>query len=112
MSYLKIQKKPRLKEFGDFQTPLDLALNIVAFLKKTGIEPSTILEPTCGTGSFLFASINTFPNIHIVGMDINKGYVNSVQEKLVQINKKKNIDIKQADFFQVEWKKEINSLTS
>ncbi|MFX0087383.1 MAG: methyltransferase domain-containing protein [Candidatus Hodarchaeota archaeon] len=107
---MKIQKKLRIKEFGDFQTPLDLAFHIVDFLRIIGIKPSTILEPTCGTGSFLFAVIKTFPNAHIVGMDINKEYVSSVKEKLVQINKKNNIDIKEADFFQVEWKKEITSL--
>jgi tRNA1(Val) A37 N6-methylase TrmN6 len=110
MSFLKIQKKTGMKEFGDFQTPWDLALHIVGFLRKIGIEPSTILEPTCGTGSFLLASIKTFPTAHIIGMDINNDYVNSVQEKLAQINKIRNTDIKQADFFQVEWKKEINSL--
>ncbi len=110
MGLLKIQKKPRIKEFGDFQTPLDLAFHIVDFLKIIGIKPSAILEPTCGTGSFLFASIKTFPNAHIVGMDINKEYICSVKEKLEQINKKNSIDIKEADFFQVEWKKEINSI--
>ena len=44
-------------EFGDFQTPIELAKEIVEFLKARGVSPCAVLEPTCGLGSFLVSSI-------------------------------------------------------
>ena len=44
-------------EFGDFQTPSELAQEIVAFLRNNGEIADTIVEPTCGRGSFVTAAI-------------------------------------------------------
>jgi type I restriction-modification system DNA methylase subunit len=37
-------------EFGDFQTPLALALEVVSILEINNFK--TIIEPTCGLGRF------------------------------------------------------------
>ena len=47
-------------EYGDFQTPEHLAKAIAAFLYKTELRPTMIVEPTCGTGSFIKAAVETF----------------------------------------------------
>ena len=43
-------------EFGDFQTPLELAHEVCGLLAETGFSPASVLEPTCGEGSFLVAT--------------------------------------------------------
>ncbi len=108
---VKIYRKniKKIKEFGDFQTPRPLARQIVLFLRNSGIDPSTIIEPTCGTGSFIHAALETFPKANIVGMDINKDYIDLILEEISSVKHKKHIVIKQADFFNLDWKKELNT---
>ena len=48
-------------EFGDFQTPDGLALRLVSLLRSHGVMPETVIEPTCGVGSFLVAASTVFP---------------------------------------------------
>ena len=48
-------------EFGDFQTPAALAVEVCALLKRLGVEPDSVIEPTCGTGAFLVAAADMFP---------------------------------------------------
>jgi hypothetical protein len=106
---LKNHNIKRLKEFGDFQTPLHFAQYIVSFLKDLGIKPSTIIEPTCGTGSFIQASLETFPDASIIGMDINQDYIDLIHKSLLTPIDKKRITIKQADFFLLDWRTEIKN---
>ena len=51
------------KEFGDFQTPLELTRGITAFLADSGEEPDNVVEPTCGRGSFVIAATERFPRV-------------------------------------------------
>lgn len=64
------------KEFGDYQTPLDFALLVCNYIKEClEINPSVIVEPTCGVGNFVNASLNTFSSIKkVYGIDINEEY--------------------------------------
>lgn len=107
---MKNQKIRKIKEFGDFQTPSNLSLQITGLLRNRGISPSTIIEPNCGTGSFIFSSLNIFPNADIIGMDINRDYIDMINEKLDQSERNNKVDVKQADFFQINWKKQLDSL--
>ena len=107
---MKNQKIRKIKEFGDFQTPSNLSLQIAGLLRNRGINPSTIIEPTCGTGSFIFSSLDIFPNADIIGMDINRDYIDMINKKLDQNERNNKVDVKQADFFQINWKKQIDSL--
>jgi hypothetical protein len=106
---LNSHNSKRLKEFGDFQTPQPLAQHIVSFLKDSGITPATIIEPTCGTGSFIQASLKTFSDANIVGMDINQDYIDLIHDNLLSPINKTRINIKQADFFQLNWRTEIEN---
>ncbi len=73
-------QKQRRAEFGDFQTPISLAREVCSFIARTGFRPASILEPTCGTGSFLRASLETFPDVsRILGFEINPQYVAQAQ---------------------------------
>lgn len=50
-------------EFGDFQTPQSLADRVCLKLRREGINPSLVVEPTCGLGNFLDAAQRIFPDV-------------------------------------------------
>lgn len=71
-----IVSEPDRREYGDFQTNKSLASEVVkySFLKCNDIE--FVLEPTCGKGNFIIASIAQFKSLKkIVGVEIYKPYV-------------------------------------
>ncbi len=107
---MKKRKNQRIIEFGDFQTPDELATKIVNHLKQLGILPASIIEPTCGTGSFILASLNTYSDANILGFDINSSYLNILLEELKQRDVSKSVKLQQADFFKVDWSKQIKEL--
>lgn len=97
-------------EYGDFQTPLDLASSIVAFLASSGESPDTILEPTCGRGSFIVASVSAFPRTRaFYGFDINSRYIKEVADN-IRINKKKTVCLECKDFFKIDWLEFVGAL--
>lgn len=72
-------------EYGDWQTPDQLAIRICLMLKNRGIAPTTILEPTCGEGSFIKAALEVFNSIkRVYAIEIYKPYIKKV-EKLEKI---------------------------
>lgn len=63
-------------EYGDFQTNKDLANRVVKHLVKKDISPEIVIEPTCGKGNFIIASLSNFKAIKkIYGIEIYKPYV-------------------------------------
>lgn len=103
---------PRVKnrqktEFGDFQTPIDLARDVCARLAQDGISPASVLEPTCGKGTFLQAAAEFFPDRpRLIGREANPLYVATAQARFsataAQVDMGQ-VDIREADFFQVDW---------
>ena len=73
------------EEYGDWQTNQDLALSICHLLKKQGIRPQVIKEPTCGKGHFILAALQTFDNIEeIYGIEIYKPYLQTLKLDILQ----------------------------
>ncbi len=98
-------------QFGDFQTPVDLARKVVAVLKRNhGINPAVIIEPTCGKGAFVRASYEGFKNSNILGFEINPGYVDEANSSLGEISATNRVAINKADFFGTDWNKTISEL--
>lgn len=63
------------REFGDFQTPPELATRVCRYLAATGVSPRVIIEPTYGAGSFIFAALDSFPTTELVyGVEIQERY--------------------------------------
>jgi len=85
-------------EFGDFQTPIDLASRICSLLTTLGHAPKSVLEPTCGIGSFVEASSVAWPGAGLSGVEINHEYV---AEAITRLSGK--AAIQQGDFFTVDW---------
>ena len=62
-------------EFGDFQTPVELARKVVAVARARGFKPQSILEPTCGIANLLCAAFESFQDVkRAVGIEIQADY--------------------------------------
>jgi hypothetical protein len=69
-------EEPDRVEYGDFQTNMDLAVGVAQYLSKHIDEPAIIIEPTCGKGNFILASLKTFKSINkVYGVEIYRPYV-------------------------------------
>lgn len=98
-------------EFGDFQTPPWFCEAICTMLVKKGLNPSGILEPTCGQGNFLLAALDHFPSTNVaVGIDINSEYIDLLQQKAISRVDKDKIEVCHADFFKTDWRQILNNL--
>ncbi|MEI7580038.1 MAG: hypothetical protein WCJ58_08490 [bacterium] len=63
-------------EYGDFQTNSELADKVTLHLASKNISPEIVIEPTCGKGNFIIASLRNFGNIkYIFGVEIYEPYV-------------------------------------
>jgi hypothetical protein len=93
-------------EYGDYQTPPDLARECCQLLKNLGVDPASIIEPTCGVGSFLEAALDTFPNaVHATGIEINSEYAAEAARRLPQ---KARVEV--ADIFTLDWQSVMSQL--
>lgn len=88
-------------EFGDFQTPVELAERICRKLAERGVAPQVVIEPTCGQGAFVRAAAGVFTSARsIVGVEINAVYLAALRG---QIGIGGNVELQEADFFTVDW---------
>lgn len=105
------EREKRKIEFGDFQTPVDLAREVCALILRAGFRPASIVEPTCGTGAFLRAAVEAFPDASLaLGFDINPEYVAQARQSLAQAAPRPFVEVSQSDFFAEDWFNIVKSL--
>jgi hypothetical protein len=76
LSDVNLVEEPDRAEYGDFQTNKDLANKVAKHLAKRNISPEIVIEPTCGKGNFVIASLSNFKAIKkVFGIEIYKPYV-------------------------------------
>lgn len=98
------RKERRQWEYGDFQTPRSLADKAISALRRLGVAPKSILEPTCGRGTFLLATADSFPETDtVVGVDINKQYLDALQQEVFSCGRLRTVQLLHADFFAFDW---------
>lgn len=98
------------REYGDFQTNNNLALQVSTYASLKNPNAEFILEPTCGKGSFILASLQNFKKIKkIVGVEIYLPYVWETKIRVLSFYLdnvdlyKPVIDIIHADAFQYDY---------
>ncbi|MGB3534072.1 MAG: SAM-dependent methyltransferase [Microcoleaceae cyanobacterium] len=92
------------RQFGDFQTPDKLAKDAVQILRiNHRISPDVIIEPTCGKGAFLRASLNEFKGAKVIGFEINNKYIDEARISISKSPNCENVTVYQTDFFQMDW---------
>ena len=104
-------EEPDRDEYGDFQTNSDLATKVAKFLKQGSSDPKIIIEPTCGKGNFVIASLSTFKRIEkIFAVEIYKPYVLETKFNILQFfidnpdARKPEIEISHFNVFDFDFK--------
>jgi len=97
-------------EFGDFQTPVPLAREICALLKRECVEAETVLEPTCGVGAFLVAAAEAFPSARLTGFEINAGYLEEAHQSLESAGATDRVTLCSQDFFTHDWDRSLEAI--
>ena len=71
--------------------------------------PATVVEPTCGSGSFLEAAASAFPAATLYGCDCNSAYVNSARARLPS---GRDWRVETADFYSHDWRRELSKFST
>ena len=106
-----IVSEPDRAEYGDFQTNKELAKKVTIFLSNKSINPKIVIEPTCGKGNFIVASLSAFSTIeYVFGIEIYKPYIWETKFNIIEFylsNPKENkpkITITHCDVFDYDFK--------
>lgn len=97
------------KEFGDFQTPLELARQVSAFVHATHGDFDSIIEPTCGLGAFVRAACGEFSAPSIIGYEINAAHRAEAARLVGEDGSTPRVTLRQQDFFDADWQTELAS---
>ena len=89
---------------GDWQTPVRLARAVLAKVIDRGRPPRTVLETTCGEGTFLVAAAEALPRAQLLGWEIDPRHVRRARRALA------GATITAADFFTVRWEEALADL--
>ena len=104
-------KNAQKAEYGDFQTPRELARQVCGLLKKSNVAPGSIVEPTCGAGTFFMEALNAFDEARAgYACDINRGYVEVLKDRFSDHGGDIPAKIETADFFSKDWESDLSSL--
>ena len=103
--------KTKKIEYGDFQTPDSLADETCDLLKKSGYNPKSILEPTCGVGSFFISAMKTFSKSESgFAFDIDSSYIKVLEKRLQRLSDLPQTKVEVADFFSRDWDRELKKM--
>lgn len=105
-------------ERGDWQTPRALAeavldCVIARGLTRGGRAPRTVLEPTCGQGTFLVSAAQRFPRAKLVGYEIDVDYTRTARAALAALPApagRARSRVATRDFFDVAWERELAAM--
>lgn len=99
------------KEFGDFQTPYDLAVQVAQRVGELGFLPKSILEPTCGKGNILHAACQEFPGAEVaLGVEISPDYFDFATSRFFVPTDGPQVRILNANFFDADWVSHLRDL--
>jgi methylase of polypeptide subunit release factors len=106
-------KSKAVTEFGDFQTPDDLALKATRRLRAIGIKPRYIVEPTCGKGAFVLAAVTVFPSAEtVIGVEINREYLELARSRISAAPRGRRVRLVEGNFFKYAWDELLHDAAS
>ncbi len=95
------------KDLGDFQTPPDLVIEVLASLDFSGDLWPRVLEPTCGRGNFIAGLLDAaIPPTEIVGIELQAEHVERASKRPLD-TMGTAVTIRQADFFGLNLRADI-----
>lgn len=98
-------------EYGDFQTPADLAARVVRTLARRRLKPSSVLEPTVGRGELLLAALRGFPDCRqAVGLDIDAAHLEAARRSVREQGASARVRLRRADIFDVDLERLVHAL--
>lgn len=105
--------KPKEKaEFGDFQTPVELAADVAACIRSIGFVPSSILEPTCGKGNILSAACEEFSEAaNALGVEISPNYAEFARSRFFVPRYGPDIWVVNENFFEADISNHLSELS-
>lgn len=104
-------ERRRRAEFGDWQTPFELAQASCAKLVELGIKPDVVIEPTCGVGAYVLAAKEAFPKANAIhGYEINPEYLSKLTERLTETPGTEHVQVHEADFFAHDWEASLQTV--
>ena len=104
-----MNENKRRIEFGDWQTPVELAMLVCDRLKSIGVNPTAIVEPTCGVGAFVIAAARSFPEAKTIrGYEINADYLDDLRTRITEEPNTERVSLQVDDFFSKDWKTSID----
>ncbi len=93
------------KEFGDFQTPEELAVEVVALVTEIFGIPEAVIEPTSGLGAFFKASVHQWGQLpRYEGYEINQKYIETASKSLSRLG----VKLYHRDFFTENWRENLS----
>ena len=108
---LTMTRKKERAEYGDFQTPPELARAVCSLLAEQGLQPAGIPEPTCGVGNFLFAGLDRFTRVRgAFAADIKAEHVERARVSLQGRSDANKVNLVEANFFATDWKRVVGQL--
>ncbi len=107
---LTLERK-RITEFGDFQTPIELAVQVCNVISKLNVQPVSLIEPTCGVGNLLFTALDSISSLKkAIAVDVFDEYVETANWQLNNRGDKEKTQILKGDFFEMDWSKVYGTL--
>lgn len=85
-----------------------LAQDVTAWLQRRGLSPLTVVEPTCGRGTFLQAALACWPKLQVaLGVELSREYVAEANRN---VGAARSIRILEGNFFAFPWREQLCEL--
>ncbi len=98
-------------EYGDFQTPEGLVQQVCRFLKTNNVAPKSLIEPTCGVGTFFIEALSVFDEVREgYACDIDNYYIEVLKNQLSDYDVSIPTRVETADFFSKDWESDLDNL--
>lgn len=101
----------RTNQYGDFQTPMELASQCYSLASTALGDHDVVIEPTCGEGTFLQAVLDRGQCRRIEGFEFQIRHVRFARKRLAAaVGCGISLDVRHQDFFSHDWMSHRNAI--